>query len=50
MEEAARLRSTTKPCPDGKHKWKKEYHLGASTGDYVCAICGATIWEGDLKK
>lgn len=50
MEEAERLRTITKPCPDGKHKWEKEYHLGAATGDYVCAICGETIWEEDLKK
>ena len=28
----------------------KEYDLGGSTGDYRCKVCGATIWEGDLKK
>lgn len=32
------------------HIWEKEYDLGASTGDYRCKVCGATIWEGDLKK
>lgn len=32
------------------HIWEKEYDLGASTGDYRCKVCGATIWEGDFEK
>ena len=50
MEEAALLRATTKPCPNEKHKWEKEYHFGADTGDYVCTVCGETIWGEELKK
>lgn len=37
-----------KKCPG--HIWEKEYDLGTSTGDYRCTVCGATIWEGNLKK
>lgn len=50
MEKAAFLRATTKSCPNGKHKWEKEYHFGTDTGDYVCTICGTTVCGEDLKQ
>ncbi len=52
MDDAAWLRQTKKPCPDGQHKWEREYFNGANTGDYVCSVCGAEIsgWALERQK
>lgn len=35
-------------CPScGSDKLMKEYHLGAQTGDWICADCKNTGWLGD---
>lgn len=54
LEEATVLRKNwgNKPCEHPS--FEKEYHLGASTGDYICTKCGRAFWgnpdRDDLKK
>ncbi|WYF19528.1 hypothetical protein WKI55_05745 [Bacillus velezensis] len=54
MSEAAELRKAWKekgdpPCDHpGYHP--KEYHLGTSTGDRVCTVCGYSGHPDSFKK
>lgn len=54
MSEAAELRKAWKengnpPCDHPGYK-VKEYHLGTSTGDRVCTICGYADHPDAFKK
>lgn len=52
MNEANRIREAwgDKPHDCVREELEKEYHLGQSTGDYVCPTCGRTYWNRQIPE